>query len=97
MKDEVKESMIREFNRIAGVELGDEELDKISGGRILTSVQRRHISSIMKSKSNELNNGVISEEEYNTFMDAVYRYVAFVNGQESGEPILLFNYDDWKQ
>ncbi|MGN1404925.1 MAG: hypothetical protein ACI4WM_01535 [Erysipelotrichaceae bacterium] len=92
LNEEMKESIVTEFEKICGRKLDDDFLDLVSGGRDMNSFELKSAYDVLQNASKDYVNGIMSYEQYADFIEAVDNYEKYIASLPEGSPTVEFFY-----
>ena len=64
LNEEIKRSIETEFKKICGIELNEDLLDQVTGGRQMNAYELKTAYDILMNASREYASGIMSYEQY---------------------------------
>ena len=64
LNEEIKRSIETEFKKICGIELNEDLLDQVNGGRQMNAFELKSAYDILMNASREYASGIMSYEQY---------------------------------
>lgn len=92
LNKEMKLSIVTELEKICGIELNDDFLDQVSGGRDMNAFELKSAYDVLQNASKVYVNGIMSYEQYADFVEAVDNYEKYIASLPEGSPTVEFFY-----
>lgn len=92
LNEEMKRSVLTELEKLCDIELNDDFLDLISGGRDMNAFELKSAYDVLQNASKDYVNGIMSYEQYADFVEAVDNYEKYIASLPEGGPTVEFFY-----
>ena len=92
LNEEIKKSVLSEFEKVCGIELSDDFLNQVSSGRQMNAYEFKTAYDILMNARREYTSGIMSYEQYNDFVEAVDNYEKYIASLPEGSETVLFEF-----